>query len=187
MKLFDVKFQGQRILYELGLQEAIAHYAGNDPVQSGTSYMDTYYGFGPYAFSQIPGYDMPGYAYCLNTTFHASELSVVSVNLPCTSILDMLQYTPLDIVLTTPGSPLRYHNIRARSAVSHAASLDERLHLSHKECCFDRPKCLDSWQVSRPLPVDMWRVSSSDGSYDYNFDYIFCECDTSHTSHPSLT
>ena len=48
--LFDVRHKGQRILYELGLQEALAHYAGNDPVQSGTSYLDSYYGFGPYAF-----------------------------------------------------------------------------------------------------------------------------------------
>ncbi|WRT68622.1 uncharacterized protein IL334_005600 [Kwoniella shivajii] len=75
MRLYDIKYKGKRIIYELGLQEAIAHYAGNDPVQSGTSYMDTYYGFGPYAFSQIPNYDMPLYAYCMNTTFHASELS----------------------------------------------------------------------------------------------------------------
>ncbi|ODO11062.1 hypothetical protein I350_01664 [Cryptococcus amylolentus CBS 6273] len=75
MRLYDVKFKGERILYELGLQEAIAHYAGNDPVQSGTSYLDTYYGFGPYAFSQVPGFDAPLYAYCMNTSFHAAELS----------------------------------------------------------------------------------------------------------------
>ncbi|KIR28237.1 hypothetical protein I309_02887 [Cryptococcus deuterogattii LA55] len=41
MRLYDVKFKGERIIYELGLQEAIAHYAGNDPVQSGTAYLDT--------------------------------------------------------------------------------------------------------------------------------------------------
>lgn len=40
MRLYDVKFKGERIIYELGLQEAIAHYAGNDPVQSGTAYLD---------------------------------------------------------------------------------------------------------------------------------------------------
>nr|XP_018261712.1 uncharacterized protein I303_06153 [Kwoniella dejecticola CBS 10117]OBR83870.1 hypothetical protein I303_06153 [Kwoniella dejecticola CBS 10117] len=75
MRLYDIRYKGQRIIYELGLQEAIAHYAGNDPVQSGTSYMDTFYGFGPYAFSQVPGYDMPLYAHCVNTSFHASEVS----------------------------------------------------------------------------------------------------------------
>lgn len=41
MRLYNVKFKGERIIYELGLQEAIAHYAGNDPVQSGTAYLDT--------------------------------------------------------------------------------------------------------------------------------------------------
>nr|XP_031863935.1 uncharacterized protein CI109_000579 [Kwoniella shandongensis]KAA5531007.1 hypothetical protein CI109_000579 [Kwoniella shandongensis] len=75
MRLYDIKYKGERIIYELGLQEAVAHYAGNDPVQSGTSYLDTYYGFGPYAFSQIPGFDMPLYAYCMNTSFHAAEIS----------------------------------------------------------------------------------------------------------------
>lgn len=56
MRLYDVKYKGGRIIYgesrnhlrditisscypELGLQEAIAHYAGNDPVQSGTAYL----------------------------------------------------------------------------------------------------------------------------------------------------
>lgn len=46
MKFFDIKYRGETVVYELGLQEAIAHYAGNDPVQSGTAYLDTYYGFG---------------------------------------------------------------------------------------------------------------------------------------------
>ena len=44
LRLFNVKYKGERIIYELGLMEAIAHYAGNDPVQSGTGYLDTYYG-----------------------------------------------------------------------------------------------------------------------------------------------
>ncbi|ORY29317.1 putative copper amine oxidase [Naematelia encephala] len=76
LRLFDIKYKGDRILYELGLQEAIAHYAGNDPVQSGTGYLDTYYGFGPYAFSLVPGFDIPDYAYCIDSKFHAAEISV---------------------------------------------------------------------------------------------------------------
>jgi len=39
MRLYDIKFQGERIIYSIGLEEAIAHYAGNDPVQSGTAYL----------------------------------------------------------------------------------------------------------------------------------------------------
>ena len=45
MRIWDVKYKGERILYELGLTEALAHYAGNDPVQSGTSYLGESYPF----------------------------------------------------------------------------------------------------------------------------------------------
>ena len=41
LRLFDIKYRGERIVYELGLEEAIAHYAGADPVQSGTAYLDS--------------------------------------------------------------------------------------------------------------------------------------------------
>ncbi|KAF7361133.1 Amine oxidase [Mycena sanguinolenta] len=83
VRLFDIKYKGERIIYELGLQEAIAHYAGNDPVQSGTAYMDTFYGFGPYAFELVPGYDCPTYSHFLNATFHASEISTTHRNNIC--------------------------------------------------------------------------------------------------------
>jgi len=55
LSLHDIRYKGQRIIYELSLQEALAHYAGNDPVQSGTSYLDSFYGFGPYAFELVGG------------------------------------------------------------------------------------------------------------------------------------
>ncbi|KAL7413894.1 copper amine oxidase [Mrakia frigida] len=83
MKLFDIKYKGDRIVYELGLQEAIAHYAGNDPVQSGTSYLDTFYGFGPYAFELISGFDCPTYSTFLDTTFHSAEVSKTHRNGIC--------------------------------------------------------------------------------------------------------
>lgn len=70
IRLWDIKYKGKKIMHELGLDEALAHCAsficaddravlapegsrlthgrsadaGNDPVQSGTSYLDTYYG-----------------------------------------------------------------------------------------------------------------------------------------------
>ncbi|OIW28159.1 membrane copper amine oxidase [Coniochaeta ligniaria NRRL 30616] len=73
MALYDIRYKGKRLIYELGLQEALAHYAGNDPLQSGTSYLDTYYGFGPYAFELVSGYDCPSYATYLNTSFYVTE------------------------------------------------------------------------------------------------------------------
>ncbi|KAI6922463.1 putative membrane copper amine oxidase, partial [Hortaea werneckii] len=83
LSLFDIRHKGQRILYELGLQEALAHYAGNDPVQSGTSYLDTYYGFGPYALQLVPGYDCPSYATYMNTSYYVGETTHTHINSVC--------------------------------------------------------------------------------------------------------
>lgn len=60
------------VVYELGLQEALAHYAGSDPVHSGTSFMDGYYGFGRYTFELAPGYDCPEHAMYLDSSIYAS-------------------------------------------------------------------------------------------------------------------
>lgn len=83
MTLHDIKYKGQRIIYELGLQEALAHYAGNDPVQSGTAYLDTFYGFGTYAFELVKGYDCPSYATYLNSTFYTGETTHTHVDSIC--------------------------------------------------------------------------------------------------------
>lgn len=43
-----------------------------------TEDVDTYYGFGPFCFNQVPGYDFPLEGYCMSTAWHADELSKVS-------------------------------------------------------------------------------------------------------------
>ncbi|KAL6824800.1 amine oxidase catalytic domain-containing protein [Trichoderma sp. SZMC 28015] len=73
LRLFNVQYKGRRILYELGLQEALAHYAGNDPVQSGTTYFDSKPGVGPSVVSLIDGYDCPTYSTYLNVTYGQGE------------------------------------------------------------------------------------------------------------------
>ncbi|KAK3940868.1 putative copper amine oxidase [Diplogelasinospora grovesii] len=83
MALFDIRYKGERLIYELGLQEALAHYAGNDPMQSGTAYLDTFYGFGPYAFELVPGYDCPAYATYLNTSFYVAETTHTHISSIC--------------------------------------------------------------------------------------------------------
>ncbi|KAH7144289.1 copper amine oxidase [Dactylonectria estremocensis] len=83
MALFDIRYKGQRILYELGLQEALAHYAGSDPIQSHIAYLDTYYGFGPFAFELLKGYDCPTYATYLNSSFYVSETTHTHLNSIC--------------------------------------------------------------------------------------------------------
>ena len=42
------------------------------------SYLDSYYGFGPYAFNLVPGYDVPTYASGMKAVYHEGEESIVS-------------------------------------------------------------------------------------------------------------
>ncbi|KAF3067550.1 Membrane primary amine oxidase [Trichoderma lentiforme] len=77
----------------LGLQEALAHYAGNDPVQSGTTYFDSKPGVGPSVVTLIDGgferqtmgqmaikligalgYDCPTYSTYLNVIYNQGEI-----------------------------------------------------------------------------------------------------------------
>lgn len=83
VSLHDIRYKGERLIYELALNEALAHYAGNDPVQSGTSYIDSFYGFGPYAFELVSGYDCPSYSTYLNSTFYVSETVHTHINSIC--------------------------------------------------------------------------------------------------------
>lgn len=69
--LYDLKFKGQRIAFEFGLQEAIAEYAGDDPYQAHTTYFDRSYGFGNNAFGLLPGFDCPYNAEMFNVTWHS--------------------------------------------------------------------------------------------------------------------
>lgn len=105
MKLFDVRYKGERIIYELSLQEAMAHYAGSDPFQSGTAYLDSYYGFGPYTFELVGGYDCPSYATYLNTSFYVDETTHTHVNSLCLFEMD-------------PGYPIQRHSTASYVSVT---------------------------------------------------------------------
>ncbi|KID70865.1 Copper amine oxidase, partial [Metarhizium hybridum] len=80
LRLFNVQYKGRRILYELGLQEALALYAGNDPVLSGTTYFDSKPGVGPSVVSLVDGYDCPTYSTYLNATDRQGEKSYSRFN-----------------------------------------------------------------------------------------------------------
>ncbi|VUC20205.1 unnamed protein product [Clonostachys rosea] len=69
IQFYDIKLKDERILYELSLQDAIAQYAGNNPFQAGTAYMDRYFGIGLQAGRLIPGYDCPYHATYLDSNF----------------------------------------------------------------------------------------------------------------------
>ena len=83
LTLFDIQFKGKRIIYELGLQEALTHYAGSDPFQSQTTYFDTQDGLGSTLVPLIKGYDCPSYATYLNATWTEVEELKTQPNAIC--------------------------------------------------------------------------------------------------------
>ncbi|XP_062977670.1 amiloride-sensitive amine oxidase [copper-containing] [Elgaria multicarinata webbii] len=59
LQLFDVRFNGERIAYELSIQEAIAFYGGNSPAAMQTKYIDVGWGMGAVTHELAPGIDCP--------------------------------------------------------------------------------------------------------------------------------
>ncbi|KAF8887255.1 amine oxidase catalytic domain-containing protein [Gymnopilus junonius] len=59
LNLWDIRFRGERVIYQLAPQEAIAQYGGNDPVQATTAWLDRYFGMGAAVRDMVPHYDCP--------------------------------------------------------------------------------------------------------------------------------
>ncbi|ORY25514.1 copper amine oxidase [Naematelia encephala] len=68
--LWDINFRGERIIYELAPQEAMAQYSGDDPHQASTVWLDGAFGMGSNVREVILGYDCPADAILLNATVH---------------------------------------------------------------------------------------------------------------------
>eukprot|EP00198_Chlamydomonas_reinhardtii_P004412 XP_001693748.1 copper amine oxidase, amiloride-sensitive [Chlamydomonas reinhardtii] len=101
MRLWDVRFNGTRVAYEISLQEAAAAYGGDStssPFQASTFYFDSSWGMGPSHLSLVPGSDCPDTA----TYFDFSHLwdghdVQMNENSACVFEMDM-------------GLPLRRHH-----------------------------------------------------------------------------
>lgn len=84
MQLHDITYKGERIIYEVGLQEAVAHYASaSDPFQASNAYLDSVYGFGASTFQLVSGFDCPAYATYLNTSFYTTETTHIHPSSIC--------------------------------------------------------------------------------------------------------
>lgn len=59
MELYDIRFKGDRIVYELSIQEAIATYTGYYPSQTHMYYLDGNWRLGMSSFELVPGVDCP--------------------------------------------------------------------------------------------------------------------------------
>ncbi|KAG8630368.1 hypothetical protein KVT40_001987 [Elsinoe batatas] len=81
--LYDIRFRGSPVLYELTMNEAMAHYAGDDPIQGGQEFLDAVFGMGKFAFELVPGYDCPAYADYISTTYHLNRRTWTNTNSIC--------------------------------------------------------------------------------------------------------
>ncbi|KAI9167809.1 Membrane primary amine oxidase [Paramyrothecium foliicola] len=110
LKFYDVQFQNARIIFELGVQEAHAHYAANNPVQSGSAYLDSWYGLGTTAYSLVPGWDCPAHATYLDTVVHDNAMTTTHNNSICIFEQDagypITRHTAGDYVTVTKNAQL---------------------------------------------------------------------------------
>ncbi|NXL68897.1 AOC1 oxidase, partial [Chordeiles acutipennis] len=59
LQLFDLRFNGERVAYEVSVQEAVAFYGGHTPAAMQTKYMDAGWGMGSVAYELARGIDCP--------------------------------------------------------------------------------------------------------------------------------
>ena len=97
LQLFDIRFQSERIAYEISLQDAVVFYSGYGPTQSMSNYYYTSWFMGARSFELVRGVDCPDTAAFLDTHhFVDSHQPNVYKNAIC-------------IFEHNPGIPLRRH------------------------------------------------------------------------------
>ncbi|KAL4635111.1 amiloride-sensitive amine oxidase copper-containing [Arapaima gigas] len=97
LQIFDLRFNGERIAYEISLQEAIAFYSGHTPAAMQTKYIDAGWAMGTVDFELAPGIDCPEIATYVDLYhYYDTDKPVRYKNALC--IFEM-----------TTGMPLRRH------------------------------------------------------------------------------
>ncbi|XP_029877176.1 membrane primary amine oxidase-like isoform X3 [Aquila chrysaetos chrysaetos] len=67
LRLFDVRHKGERVAYEISIQEALSVYGSNCPGGMSTRYMDGSFGIGRYTSPLVQGVDCPYSATYIDT------------------------------------------------------------------------------------------------------------------------
>ncbi|NXI24343.1 AOC3 oxidase, partial [Sterrhoptilus dennistouni] len=67
LRLFDIRHKGERVAYEISVQEALSVYGSNCPGGMSTRYMDGSFGLGRYTSPLVPGVDCPYLATYVDT------------------------------------------------------------------------------------------------------------------------
>ncbi|KAJ7196797.1 amine oxidase catalytic domain-containing protein [Mycena pura] len=83
LSLWDVRFRGERILYEISPQEALAVYSGSDPHQSSTVFLDRSFGIGTATRSLMAGYDCSHEALLLPAITHTEAGTLLRPDAIC--------------------------------------------------------------------------------------------------------
>ncbi|EKM58084.1 uncharacterized protein PHACADRAFT_206924 [Phanerochaete carnosa HHB-10118-sp] len=83
LSLWDIRFLGERIAYEISPQDALAQYAGNDPMQTTTAWLDRFFGMGSAVRDMLPGYDCPYEAVYLPATTYTGIGSITRERAIC--------------------------------------------------------------------------------------------------------
>ncbi|CAL1544781.1 unnamed protein product [Lymnaea stagnalis] len=83
--LYDVRFKGQRIVYEMGLSEISVFYSGNAPLTRSVNYVDSASIMGIHSKTMVPGADCPEFSTLINQTFlsHSSQEPGVAESVFC--------------------------------------------------------------------------------------------------------
>ena len=66
-QLFDIRYEGERIVYELSLQEAAAYYSAHNPAHRSSDFADSFFMIGTRVRTLIPGVDCPRHATFLSS------------------------------------------------------------------------------------------------------------------------
>ncbi|XP_053164984.1 primary amine oxidase, lung isozyme-like [Hemicordylus capensis] len=77
-RIFDLRFKGERIVYEISIQDASAHYGSNNPALMLTRYMDISWGLGYNSFTLTQGVDCPYLATYLDRHYFIDSSSPVT-------------------------------------------------------------------------------------------------------------
>lgn len=83
LMFFDIRFKGERILYELSLQEALAQYGGRQPKAANTVYHDTHYSLGSNMGTLVEGFDCPFGSSFWNVSFHEANKTITNPDAIC--------------------------------------------------------------------------------------------------------
>ncbi|XP_058713872.1 membrane primary amine oxidase-like isoform X3 [Poecile atricapillus] len=97
LRLFDIRHRGERVAYEISVQEALSVYGSNCPAGMSTRYMDGSFGLGRYTSPLVRGVDCP---------YSATYVDTHSLS---ASLRPQRRKASLCIFEQNLGSPLRRH------------------------------------------------------------------------------